>query len=98
MRFTTREQVADFDNAVAAAKGEVHLCEVQNGEYVADYMLKSDPDFYAGIAKLTAINGDGDNLELFCDVQSDEHYFLEFLHRHPEVLASSHDIQESACA
>lgn len=70
----------DFLRAVDKCAGNVFLVS----PYGDRYNLKSQLNGYLA---LSALLGDhGDELELFCDVKSDEQFLFGFFNEHPESL------------
>lgn len=80
MRLTNITEVEAFKNAIEQCKGDVWL-ESNQGDR---YNLKSSLSQYIALSALLTIHGS--ELELFCQDTTDEHFFFEFFHKHPETL------------
>ena len=80
MKLTNIKQVEDFIAAVNRAHSNVWLVSPQGDRY----NMKSALSQYIALGAL--LGQHGDELELFCDVKSDENKFLDWFHNHPEVL------------
>ena len=80
MRLNNIQQVEAFLDAVKLAKGDVWL-ESQQGDR---YNLKSVLVRYIAIGAL--IEDHKNDLELFCEIKSDEAIFLHFFEENPTAL------------
>lgn len=79
MKIKNIEEVEGFLDAVNKCKGEVWL-ESPDGD---KFNLKSKFSRYIALGALLSENGD--NLELFCSLPEDEHYFYEYFTNFPSV-------------
>ena len=79
MKIKNIEEVEGFLDAVNKCKGEVWL-ESPDGD---KFNLKSKFSRYIALGAL--LSESGDNLELFCSLPEDEHYFYEYFTSFPGV-------------
>lgn len=80
MKLTNITEFEAFKRAVAQCKGDVWL-ESPDGD---KYNLKSTFSQYIAFGAL--LSDRGDELELFCQYETDEHFFYQFFQKFPEVL------------
>ena len=80
MTLNNEIEISDFLKAVDEADGDVWLISVQGDKY----NLKSVLSRYVAFGAMIANHWN--DLELFCDKQSDEKYFLKFFKEHPETI------------
>ena len=80
MKLTKISQIKEFLSIVDSCQGNVWLVSLQGDKY----NLKSTLTQYIAISAL--LGEKGNELELFCDVKSDENKCLDWFHNHPEVL------------
>lgn len=69
-----------FKKAVEQCKGQVWL-ETPEGD---KFNLKSEFSYYIALAAL--LNEHGNELDLYCQYSTDEHFFYEFFNKYPETL------------
>lgn len=79
MKIKNIEEVEGFLDAVNKCKGEVWL-ESPDGD---KFNLKSKFSRYIALGAL--LSESGDNLELFCSLPEDEHYFYKYFMSFPGV-------------
>ena len=80
MKLTNTTEVDAFRAAVDACDGDVWL-ESPNGDR---YNLKSTFSQFLALGALLEKNGD--DLQLFCAIPSEEGHFFKFFRQYPEVL------------
>ena len=80
MRLTNITEYDAFKRAIDQCKGDVWL-ESPEGD---KYNLKSMFSQYLAIGAM--LNTHGEELELYCQYSTDEHYFYDFFQRYPETL------------
>ena len=80
MRLKNSKDIHDFKQAISQCEGQVWL----ESPWGDRYNLKSELSQYIGVAEL--IKSYGDDLELFCQLPEDQHYFYQFFRENPEVM------------
>lgn len=79
MKFTKAIEVNEFLRTVEECKGDVWLMSPYGDKYV----LKSTFSRYIAMAAL--LSEKGNELELFCHLNEDEHRFFKYFDEHPGV-------------
>ena len=77
MKFTSREQIDGFLEAIQECKGDVYLESAEGDRF----NLKSQLSMFIGIGRL--LEKKGDELELFATNKADEAVLLKFLCDYP---------------
>ena len=77
MKFTSREQIDGFLEAIQECKGDVYLESAEGDRF----NLKSQLSMFIGIGRL--LEKKGDELELFATNKTDEAVLLKFLCDYP---------------
>ncbi len=80
MQLTNIKELEAFKDAVAKCSGEVWLLSPCGDKY----NLKSAFSQYIAFGAL--LGEHGNELELFCQLFTDEQYFLKFFHENPNTL------------
>lgn len=80
MKLKNSKEIAAFEKAIAASKGEVWL-ETPEGDRLN---LKSLYCKYIAIDRL--LEDKGDELELYCQFKEDERFFFDFFNAYPDAL------------
>ena len=81
MKFNNITDVEEFIRIVDGCRGEVYL----TSQYGDKFNLKSKLSQYVALGLL--IGEHGSELELWCDDKEDEAKVMEYLTKHPEVMA-----------
>ena len=80
MKLSNEIEITEFLKAIEQAKSAVYLRSIEGD----CYNLKSPLSRYVAIG--TLVSDHGNELELFCDIPSDEGLFLRFFHEFPDTL------------
>lgn len=80
MRIHNTQELKAFKEAISKCKGDVWLESV----YGDRFNLKSTLSGYVALGRL--LSEEGENLELFCQLPSDEYHFYTFFSDNPDAL------------
>ena len=80
MRLKNIQEINGFRSAVYQCQGNVWLESPQGDKY----NLKSPFSYYIALSEL--LRERGNELEIFCQLPTDEQFFYEYFQEHPEVL------------
>lgn len=81
MKLNNIKEIEAFKEAIKSCQGDVWLESI----YGDRFNLKSTLSRYVAFGQL--ISEEGENLELFCALSTDEKYFYKFFAENPDTLS-----------